>query len=166
MYERNSTKGVQAEHAPKLRRILSDDHVLCALSGGVDSTVAAVLVHRAVGERLHCIFVDNGLLRKGECELVENVLHGLGLPLQVVDASNAFLDQLRDVAFRDAASTGHARNLKDRSRRGDVRVETRRRRCDQVDRHRRAGIVGPCRRHVRGDRVDQLLVRGTQLAAP
>ena len=40
-----------------------DDHVICALSGGVDSTVAATLVHKAIGERLHCIFVDNGLLR-------------------------------------------------------------------------------------------------------
>lgn len=41
----------------------TDDHVICALSGGVDSTVAATLVHRAIGDRLHCIFVDNGLLR-------------------------------------------------------------------------------------------------------
>lgn len=40
-----------------------DDHVICALSGGVDSTVAATLVHRAIGDRLHCVFVDNGLLR-------------------------------------------------------------------------------------------------------
>lgn len=40
-----------------------DDHVICALSGGVDSTVAATLVHKAIGERLHCVFVDNGLLR-------------------------------------------------------------------------------------------------------
>lgn len=45
------------------KTVASDEHVICALSGGVDSTVAATLVHKAIGDRLHCIFVDNGLLR-------------------------------------------------------------------------------------------------------
>jgi GMP synthase (glutamine-hydrolysing) len=74
-------------------------HVVCGLSGGVDSTVAATLVHRAIGERLHCIFVDNGLLRYQEAQFVEAKLgaQGLGLPLTVVDASHEFLAALRDV---------------------------------------------------------------------
>ena len=49
--------------------VAPDDHVICALSGGVDSTVAATLVHKAIGDRLHCVFVDNGLLRL-ECDLL------------------------------------------------------------------------------------------------
>ena len=49
--------------APALPQVGPDDHVICALSGGVDSTVAATLVHKVLGDRLHCVFVDNGLLR-------------------------------------------------------------------------------------------------------
>lgn len=77
----------------------SDANVVCGLSGGVDSTVAAVLVHRAIGERLHCIFVNNGLLRAGEAEEVVAALgpNGLGLPLQYVDASERFLTELNGV---------------------------------------------------------------------
>jgi len=76
-----------------------DSNVLCALSGGVDSTVAAVLLHRALGERLHCIFVDNGLLRKNEAEnVMKNVgSAGLGLNLSAVDASEQFLEALKGV---------------------------------------------------------------------
>jgi GMP synthase (glutamine-hydrolysing) len=76
------------------------DQVICGLSGGVDSSVAAVLVHKAIGERLHCIFVDNGLLRKGEAEEVVETLGptGLGLSIQAVDASEAFLDALKGVS--------------------------------------------------------------------
>ncbi|MFM1848454.1 MAG: hypothetical protein RL417_1928, partial [Pseudomonadota bacterium] len=74
-------------------------NVICGLSGGVDSTVAAVLVDRALGDRLHCIFVDNGLLRKGEAEEVMARLgkDGLGLNVQLVDASEEFLTALRGV---------------------------------------------------------------------
>lgn len=50
--------------------VAPEDHVICALSGGVDSTVAATLVHKAIGDRLHCIFVDNGLLR---CEIARSL---------------------------------------------------------------------------------------------
>jgi GMP synthase (glutamine-hydrolysing) len=72
--------------------------VVCALSGGVDSTVAAVLVHRAIGERLTCIFVDNGLLRLDEAQQVRRrFADKLGLPLDFVDASALFLDRLRGV---------------------------------------------------------------------
>lgn len=80
-------------------KVAADQHVLCALSGGVDSTVAAVLVHRAIGDRLHCIFVDNGLLRFQEqqrvMELFANNLH---LPVRCIDASDRFLGKLKGVS--------------------------------------------------------------------
>lgn len=73
-------------------------HAICALSGGVDSAVAATVVHRAIGDRLHCVFVDNGLLRYKERERVmatfESDLH---LPVTCVDASEKFLDKLKGV---------------------------------------------------------------------
>jgi len=71
---------------------------ICGLSGGVDSTVAAVLVHRALGERLTCIFVDHGLLRLHEREQVERTFRAhLGIDLVVVDAADRFLTQLNGV---------------------------------------------------------------------
>ncbi len=76
---------------------VGDHRVVCALSGGVDSTVAATLVHRAVGDRLTCLFVDNGLLRQGEAEQVMNDLKSLGLPLRLVRAEADFLEPLRGV---------------------------------------------------------------------
>lgn len=72
-------------------------NVVCGLSGGVDSTVAAVLVHRAIGSRLHCIFVDNGLLRGGEAEEVMASMEGLGLNVTLVDAGERFLSELKGV---------------------------------------------------------------------
>lgn len=77
----------------------SKANVICGLSGGVDSTVAAVLVDKAIGDRLSCIFVDNGLLRKGEAEEVMARLgpDGLGLNVRLVDASEEFLTALRGV---------------------------------------------------------------------
>ena len=71
--------------------------VVCGLSGGVDSTVAALLLHKAIGERLTCIFVDNGLLRQDEAEQVRVRFERLKLPLEFVDASALFLDRLADV---------------------------------------------------------------------
>jgi GMP synthase (glutamine-hydrolysing) len=78
---------------------VGDGHAVCAVSGGVDSTVAAVLAHRALGERLHPIFVDHGLLRKDEAEEVRRILvDRLHLPLRSVDASERFLSALEGVA--------------------------------------------------------------------
>ncbi|KAJ8764868.1 hypothetical protein K2173_010333 [Erythroxylum novogranatense] len=75
-----------------------EDLVICALSGGVDSTVAATLVHRAIGDRLHCVFVDNGLLRYKERErVIETFERDLHLPVTCVDASERFLSELKGV---------------------------------------------------------------------
>jgi len=71
--------------------------VVCGLSGGVDSTVAAMLVHRAIGDRLTCIFVDNGLLRQDEAKQVRLRFERLALPLDFVDATDLFLDRLAGV---------------------------------------------------------------------
>ena len=71
-----------------------EDHVILGLSGVVDSTVAAVLLHKAIGDRLHCIFVDNGLLRKGEFEeVLENYEH-MGLNVRGIRAGDKFMDAL------------------------------------------------------------------------
>ena len=86
------------EAVAKIREQVGDGRVVLGISGGVDSTVAAVLVHRAIGERLHPIFVDTGLLRKGEVHQVERSLkEELGLPLERVDASAEFLEPLLGV---------------------------------------------------------------------
>jgi GMP synthase (glutamine-hydrolysing) len=82
----------------QIRAQVKDGHVICALSGGVDSAVAALLVHRAIGDRLRCIFVDNGVLRQGERAQVEEVFGQMfHLPLVTVDASRRFLARLAGV---------------------------------------------------------------------
>ncbi|PJR03497.1 glutamine-hydrolyzing GMP synthase [Avrilella dinanensis] len=81
----------------ELKEKLQDDKVVLGLSGGVDSTVAAVLLHQAIGENLHCIFVNNGLLRKNEFANVLDQYKGMGLNVKGVDASDRFLDALAGV---------------------------------------------------------------------
>ncbi|OFW34437.1 MAG: glutamine-hydrolyzing GMP synthase [Acidobacteria bacterium RIFCSPLOWO2_12_FULL_60_22] len=81
----------------EVRQTVGAGHALCALSGGVDSTVAATLVHRAIGDRLVCVFVNNGLLRQNEFPTVMASLRRLGLNVTGVDASERFLAKLQDV---------------------------------------------------------------------
>jgi GMP synthase (glutamine-hydrolysing) len=81
-----------------IRQKVGDGHVICGLSGGVDSSVAAVLVHRAIGSHLTCIFVNNGVLRKNEFQSVQkNLRDKLGLNIVAVDATARFLTQLAGV---------------------------------------------------------------------
>jgi GMP synthase (glutamine-hydrolysing) len=82
----------------QIREQVGDGEVVMGLSGGVDSSVAAVLIHRAIGERLHCVFVDNGLLRSGEKEGVEALFRDTyHMDLHIVDASERFLGELAGV---------------------------------------------------------------------
>lgn len=81
-----------------LKEKIGDDHVVLGLSGGVDSTVAAILLHKAIGPQLHCIFVNNGLLRKNEFRDVLTQYEGLGLNVKGVDASDRFLSALAGVS--------------------------------------------------------------------
>ena len=86
------------EQVESIRAQVGDALVICGLSGGVDSAVAAALVHRAVGDNLTCVFVDHGLLRKGEREQVEtDYVAATGIRLKVVDACDRFLDELDGV---------------------------------------------------------------------
>jgi GMP synthase (glutamine-hydrolysing) len=78
------------ETTARLREQLGDDKVILGLSGGVDSSVAAVLLHKAIGSSLHCIFVDNGLLRKNEYQSVLESYKGMGLNVKGVDAASQF----------------------------------------------------------------------------
>jgi GMP synthase (glutamine-hydrolysing) len=81
----------------EIRRRVGQDRVLCALSGGVDSSTTALLVHRAIGDRLTAIFVDHGLLREGEVEEVLEAFRELGIRVVYVDAAKRFLDRLKGV---------------------------------------------------------------------
>lgn len=85
-----------------LKAKLGNDKVVMALSGGVDSTVAAVLVHKAVGKNLHCIFVDNGLLRKDEFQHVLKSYEGMGLNIKGVDAKELFYSSLKGLTEPEA----------------------------------------------------------------
>jgi GMP synthase (glutamine-hydrolysing) len=90
------------EATERIRNQVGGGRVVCALSGGVDSTVAALLVHRAVGDRLTCIFVDNGVLRLSEAAQIRKRFERLHLPLVFVDASALFLERLNGVTDPEA----------------------------------------------------------------
>ncbi|TXE15987.1 glutamine-hydrolyzing GMP synthase [Psychroserpens burtonensis] len=86
------------ETVDALKAQLGNDKVVLGLSGGVDSSVAAILLHKAIGKNLYCIFVNNGLLRKNEYSSVLEQYEGMGLNVKGVDASVRFLDALEDIS--------------------------------------------------------------------
>lgn len=87
------------DQVAKIRAEVGDAQVICGLSGGVDSAVAAALVHKAIGDQLTCVFVDHGLLRKGEVEQVKHdFVKATGIKLIAVDAEDDFLDALKGVS--------------------------------------------------------------------
>jgi GMP synthase (glutamine-hydrolysing) len=93
-----TTTSFIAEATARIREQTGTGRVVCGLSGGVDSTVAATLIHRAIGDRLTCIFVDNGLLRLNEAAQVVERYRKLALPVHFVDAGDEFLARLDGVA--------------------------------------------------------------------
>ncbi|MFC2074991.1 glutamine-hydrolyzing GMP synthase [Bdellovibrionota bacterium] len=85
------------ESVESLKKEIGENRVVCGLSGGVDSSVVAALLNRAIGDRLTCIFVDNGLLRHGEVKEVERMFGETDIDLRVVDAADSFLEDLAGV---------------------------------------------------------------------
>jgi GMP synthase (glutamine-hydrolysing) len=92
--ERWSPASVIEQQVAAIRSQVGEGRVICGLSGGVDSSVAAMLVHRAVGERLTCVFVDHGLMRMNEADQVVEAFSRFGIPLVRVDAQERFLARL------------------------------------------------------------------------
>jgi len=98
-----SAAGIVEDQIARIRRQVGDGKVICGLSGGVDSSVAALLVHRAVGDQLTCVFVDHGLMRKDEGEQVVSAFRDtFKVPLVAVDAERRFLEKLKGVSEPEA----------------------------------------------------------------
>ena len=133
-----------------IREQVGDARVLCALSGGVDSSVAAALVQRAVGDQLTCVFVDHGLLREGEAEQVEkDFVAATGVDLVVVDAREQFLAALAGVSDPEEKRKIIGARVHPRLRAGGARRRGLRRRRGAPGRVPRAGHALPRRRRVR-----------------
>src|SRR6202044_922948 len=98
-----SPASIAEEPTARIRKQVGDGRVVCGLSGGVDSSVAALLVHRAIGDQLTCVFVDHGLMRKDEGEQVISAFRDtFKVPLVAVDAEQRFLEKLRGVTEPEA----------------------------------------------------------------
>ena len=110
------------EQVERIRRQVGDERVICGLSGGVDSAVAALLVHKAVGDQLTCVFVDHGLLRENEAEQVVETFGGhFHVPLVHVDARERFLARLAGVTDPEDEAQDHRRGVHPRVRGGGAR---------------------------------------------
>ena len=158
------TMAAFCEHAiERIRARVGRGRVVCGLSGGVNSSVAAVLLHEAIGEQLGCIFVDTGLLRLGEAEEVVQVFRGhYNIPLAHRDASDLFLSKLAGVVDPEAKRKAIGVDLHRRLRGGGARARRRRfprpghalPRCDRVRlvprRPQRHHQVAPQRRRPAG----------------
>jgi GMP synthase (glutamine-hydrolysing) len=98
-----SAASIVEDQIARIRAQVGDSHVVCGLSGGVDSSVAALLVHRAIGDQLTCVFVDHGLMRKEEGEQVISAFRDtFKVPLVAVDAEERFLQKLKGVSEPEA----------------------------------------------------------------
>jgi GMP synthase (glutamine-hydrolysing) len=98
VYKRQTPDSFIETSVSSIRETVGEEKVVLGLSGGVDSSVAAFLLHKAIGKNLHCIFVDNGLLRKHEFERVLESYHGLGLNVSGVDAKERFYGALAGIS--------------------------------------------------------------------
>ncbi|NCV07663.1 MAG: glutamine-hydrolyzing GMP synthase [Actinobacteria bacterium] len=93
-----TTENIAQTEVAKAKQVIGEKRVICGLSGGVDSAVAAAIIQKAVGKQLTCVFVDHGLLRKGEAEQVErDFVASTGVQLVVIDAKKQFLDALKGI---------------------------------------------------------------------
>jgi GMP synthase (glutamine-hydrolysing) len=93
-----TTKNIAEAEVAEVKKVIGTKHVICGLSGGVDSAVAAAIVQRAVGIQLTCVFVDHGLLREGEAEQVErDFVASTGIKLVTIDATQQFLNALKGI---------------------------------------------------------------------
>lgn len=91
------------ESVEKIKTVVGNHNVICGLSGGVDSSVTAALIHRAIGDQMKAIFVDNGLLREGEVEGIRHMFtHDYPLNFRIVDAADLFIDELKGVVDPEA----------------------------------------------------------------
>ena len=85
------------EQIAEIKKVVSSGEAINALSGGVDSSTVTVLAHRAIGNRLKTVFVDNALMREGEPKRVVKIFEGLGIPVELVDARKEFLTALKGI---------------------------------------------------------------------
>lgn len=98
-----TTSNIAEHEIAKVKELVGDKRIICGLSGGVDSAVAAAIVQKAVGSQLTCVFVDHGLLRAGEAEQVEtDFVAATGIQLKVVDARKQFMDALAGISEPEA----------------------------------------------------------------
>jgi GMP synthase (glutamine-hydrolysing) len=81
----------------EIKQLVGNESVLIAVSGGIDSTVCAVLAHKAIGNQMQCVFIDTGFIRSGESEKVEFLFKSLGLPIKIIHAADYFIDKIKSI---------------------------------------------------------------------